>query len=147
MRALRTVAGFTLIELITVLILVGILAVTALPRMFDRNTFESRGFFDETKSILRYAQKSAIAQRRDVCVTFAGTGAALRIASASGAGAACDTALTLPSAPRGGNDLVASVAGFRFRAAGGTNQAANVTVTVAGANGTITVDRVTGHVE
>ena len=80
MRALRTVAGFTLIELITVLILVGILAVTALPRMFDRNTFESRGFFDETKSILRYAQKSAIAQRRDVCVTFAGTGAALRIA-------------------------------------------------------------------
>ena len=52
MRAQRVMAGFTLIELITVLILVGILAVTALPRMFDRNTFESRGFFDETTLVL-----------------------------------------------------------------------------------------------
>lgn len=56
MRAQRVMAGFHPDQYVTVLILVGILAVTALPRMFDRNTFESRGFFDETKSILRYAQ-------------------------------------------------------------------------------------------
>ena len=138
-------SGFTLVELITVIVLVGILAVAALPRFFDQNVFESRGFFDESKSLLRYGQKVAVAQRRTVCVALGGTGVALTIASAANAGA-CDTPLALPNVPRGGSGLVSSVAAFQFLSLGGTNQPANVTVTVTGATGTITVDRVTGHV-
>lgn len=138
-------SGFTLVELITVIVLVGILAVAALPRFFNQNVFESRGFFDETKSLLRYGQKVAVAQRRTVCVALGGAGVGLTIASVPNA-AACDTPLALPSAPRGGSGLLPSVAAFQFLSLGGTNQPANVTVTVSGATGTITVDSVTGHV-
>jgi MSHA pilin protein MshC len=73
--------GFTLVELIMVILLMGILAVYAAPRVFDSNNFYSRGFHDETLGYLRYAQKTAIAQRRTVCVAFAGSSLTLNIAS------------------------------------------------------------------
>jgi MSHA pilin protein MshC len=38
--------GFTLIELIMVML--GVLAVFAAPRVFNRNDFEARGFHDQT---------------------------------------------------------------------------------------------------
>lgn len=74
--------GFTLVELIIVLVLLGVLAVYAAPRMFDSNDVYARGFHDETLGYLRYAQKTAIAQRRTVCVTFTSNSLSLSIASA-----------------------------------------------------------------
>ena len=53
-----------------VIIILGVLAVFAAPRMFNSSDFYARGFHDETLSILRYAQKAAVAQRRTVCVSF-----------------------------------------------------------------------------
>jgi MSHA pilin protein MshC len=73
--------GFTLIELIMVIVILGVLAVYAAPRMFDSADFYARGFHDETLGYLRYAQKTAIAQRRTVCVTFATSSVTLAIAS------------------------------------------------------------------
>lgn len=143
--------GFTLIELITVMVLIGILAVAALPRFFDQNVFEARGFLDETKSLLRYAQKAAVAQRRTVCVALNANGVVLTIASAPGVNA-CNTALALPnSKPRGGVLLAAKAAGvpiaaFQFRSLGDTNQADDVIVTIANATGKIIVDHTTGYV-
>src|SRR5674476_652767 len=80
--------GFTLIELVMVIVILGVLAVYAAPRMFNSGDFYARGFHDETLSILRYAQKSAIAQRRTVCVAFTTTSATLTIA-ATAATASC----------------------------------------------------------
>ena len=137
--------GFTLVELITVLILVGILAIVAWPRFLDRNVFESRGFYDETKSLLRYAQKTAVAQRRTVCVTLGATGVGLTIAAAANSNV-CDTPLALPNPPRGGTGLSSSVAALQFRSLGDTDQASNVTINVAGTAGTMTIDHTTGHV-
>lgn len=62
--------GFTLIELIMVIVLLGVLAVYAAPRIFSQGDLHARGFHDETLAYLRYAQKAAIAQRRMVCATF-----------------------------------------------------------------------------
>lgn len=112
-------SGFTLVEMIGVMIIVGILAVAALPRFFDRQIFESRGFHDELLAALRYAQKSAIAQRRSVCVVFGANSATLTIASASSDAPAnrytCDKNLRSPTgtAPF----VVTAPSGVRFAAA------------------------------
>jgi MSHA pilin protein MshC len=137
--------GFTLVELVTVMMIIAIMAFSALPRFFDRSGFDARGFFDETQALLRYAQKSAVAQRRTVCVAVGAAGVTATIASAANSNA-CATALALPSAPRGGTGLSASVASFQFNSQGGTDKAVDVTLTVANYAGTITVDRTTGYV-
>ncbi|MCY7307481.1 MAG: type II secretion system GspH family protein [Rhodoferax sp.] len=146
--------GFTLIELIMVLTLVGTLAVVVGPRIFATDGFDARGFHDETLAMLRYAQKSAIAQRRPVCVVFAARNAQLKIdadrSSATGA-AGCEGDLTGPrgDAPgsitaRGSVQYQAVPATVRFD---GLGQAlTGQTIQVVGAANTITVEAVTGYV-
>jgi MSHA pilin protein MshC len=66
----RCQRGFTLIELIMVVVMLGVLAVFAAPKILNSSDVNARGFHDETLALLRYAQKAAIGQRRMVCVTF-----------------------------------------------------------------------------
>lgn len=68
-RVRRSIAGFTLIELVVVIILVTILAVVALPRL-NTQTFDTVGFYDEVRATVRFAQKDAVAKRRHVCLGF-----------------------------------------------------------------------------
>jgi len=53
--------GFTLIELILVIVLLSIVSAVALPRFFDNSTFDQRVLFDDTLNAVRYAQKVAVA--------------------------------------------------------------------------------------
>lgn len=68
--AARLVAsgGFTMIELITVILLVGILGAIGASRFFDDKLFEAKAYADQAKLMIRYAQKLAIAQNREVFV-------------------------------------------------------------------------------
>ena len=91
--------GFTLVEMIMVIVILGVLAVVAIPRVFNSGDFYARGFHDETLGYLRYAQKTTIAQRRTVCVSFGTSSVTLSIASTS-ATFTCATAGTL-SGPKG----------------------------------------------
>lgn len=58
--------GFTLVELITTIVILGILAAVGLPQLFDNQAFSERGYVDEVASTVRYAQKLAIASQCDI---------------------------------------------------------------------------------
>jgi MSHA pilin protein MshC len=138
--------GFTLVELITVMIIIGVLAVAVVPRFIDVNIFRSRGFADQVQASLRYAQKEAIAQHRFVCAVFTGNSVTLSI----GATAACGTPLV---APTGGAYVITASAGTTFFAvptnfsfnALGTPSVAQ-TISINGASNTITIEAETGYV-
>lgn len=59
--------GFSLLELVVVLIIAGILAALALPRFNDAQ-IQSSWFHEEVKAAVRYAQRQAVAQRRPIYV-------------------------------------------------------------------------------
>ncbi len=69
-RTPMTQTGFSLVELITIIVILGILAVVAVPRFFDVNVFQERGTTDQIVAALRYGQKVAIAQHRNVIVNI-----------------------------------------------------------------------------
>jgi len=64
-------SGFSLVELVTVIILLGILGVVALGRFTSTDVFAARGFFDDTVNAVRFAQKLAISSGCDVRVDTA----------------------------------------------------------------------------
>lgn len=69
--------GFTLVELIVVIVLVGIVALIAAPRFFSQPTFDAARFHEAAISAIRYGQKVAVAQRRDVFVVTSASTVAL----------------------------------------------------------------------
>lgn len=96
----KRLSGFTLVEMVAILLILGILAAVVGPRFFDRGTFDARSFSDQTLAALRFAQKTAIAQRRTVCVTFSAASVApatVTLSIAPTFGSACTEGLTGPN--------------------------------------------------
>jgi MSHA pilin protein MshC len=74
-----------MVELITVIVLIGVLGAIGASRFFDNSAFENRAYADQAKSIIRYAQKLAIAHNRAVFVRSDGNGFAVCTSSACAA--------------------------------------------------------------
>ena len=137
--------GFTLIELIMVIVMLGVLAVFAAPRLLNTGDFNARGFHDETLSLLRYAQKTAVAQRRVVCVSLNPTGVTFTMDTNPTPDGVCAATLAPPNTPRGGSGLSGSDSAFQYSGLGATNQSAAVIITIPNA-AAITVEAATGYV-
>lgn len=66
--------GFTLVEMIVTLIIIALIAGVAGPMFFSLGAFREGGFYDETVSAVRYAQKYAVASSCTVRVQTLATG-------------------------------------------------------------------------
>jgi MSHA pilin protein MshC len=98
LRLRRTAqSGFTLVELITVIVLVGILAAVAVPRFSSTAGFDGRAYTDQVKGLMRYGQKIAIAQGRNVFVRLNNASVALCY------DAACTSRVPPPSGANSGS--------------------------------------------
>ncbi len=94
-------AGFTLVELVVVLLLVGVLMAVGMPRFFNQLTFLEWGFSDELGEALRFGQKLAIATGCDTQVSISSTGYQLNQRASCNSGA-FTTAVRLPGSDSAG---------------------------------------------
>ena len=122
-RIYSRTAGYTMTELVAVLLIVGVLAAMAVPRMTSVSaSYDEVRLYDQTLAALRFAQKAAVTQQRYVCVTFTGTTQlALTYSSAYSPGVppGCDTNLNPPGGGGGGQYTVVAQGGAGYSTAAG----------------------------
>jgi MSHA pilin protein MshC len=91
-----------MVELIVVMVLIGILGAVAGARFFDRRAFDTAEFAEQSRAMLRYAQKVAIAQNRPVFVRF--DGGAISLCFDNSAPCAANQQVHAPGAANSGTD-------------------------------------------
>ena len=152
----RHQAGFTIIELVVCIVLIGILSAVAYPRLMSSG-YDEVGFRDQVASTLAFARKSAVAQRRNVQVSLSGNILRFRVTNApSESGAASELFdgaagrdLILPGSSLAyikpqGNSALAGPATLVFDPLGRAT-ALSYTYTINGGR-TLQVDKLTGYV-
>lgn len=91
----RAQRGVTMVELVTVLLLVGVLAAVAAPRLAGMNTLPAAAWRDQVAAGLLHARALAQGHRRLVCASVATGAVQLTLATANPA-TSCSSALPGP---------------------------------------------------
>ena len=138
-------SGFTLVELIVVLLVLAIVSAYALPRFFDLDDYRARGDYDEVAGAVRYAQKLAVASGCEVQVDLSGNGYDLQQHETDCTSGSFTTIVNHPVTQNtfSGISLSSTPATFRFDAMGRCSS--NVSVTVGGRSFAVIAE--TGYVE
>lgn len=153
----RGAGGFTIVELVTIMVVIGVLAAVAVPKLTGNTGFAGAAFRSDIVGALRYAQKSAVGHRRLVCATLTASSVTLTIAQNNPA-ANCATALVNATGePYASKDATITASGallgdLYFQPAGTITTDAAGTTLAAGAisvteQPNITVAGATGYVE
>ena len=96
--------GFTMVELIMVMVMVGVLAAIGIPKLMGGNTTGALVFGDQVASALRHAQTSAVSHRRVVCLATTARTLVMRIRTATSTTTELCTAAFGPLLQRADND-------------------------------------------
>lgn len=95
-------AGFTLVELVVILVVIGILAAIAIPRFASVSSFNIREYGDQALALVRFGQKIAVAQNLPVYVRLNGSSVALCF------DAACTSPVAAPNNANSGSSATLS---------------------------------------
>jgi MSHA pilin protein MshC len=147
--------GFTLVELVMTIVIVGIMASVAIPRFASRDGYDVSGFSEDVRAVLRFAQKTAIAQHRSVYVNLDASGR--KLTACFDTAYPCATPLADPSGgaalslvPNSTVTFTSTLAQLSFNWLGSPNQS-GATITVAPSAGGnaigVVVDPDTGYVQ
>jgi MSHA pilin protein MshC len=146
--ARSTASGFTLTEIVVVMVIIGVLAVLMLPKLTGIGVVQQRADYDKLTSAVQFARKSAIARRRYACVAISANAVTLTVdgnppeSTATPFGGTCPFATTLPL-PTPDKDcngstnqtcvktisLSSSAASFQFDPLGRASTTVTITVT------------------
>lgn len=147
-------SGFTITELAVIIAIVGILSIAVIPVLSDRAFIDARGHGDRLRSALQLAQKLAIAQRRNVCVTFDSGTATVTKAATGGPVQPCTLNVADPTsgasifvviAPAGVT-VSPSPTGITFDGLGAAGAGGTVDVAAGDQSTRIFIEAVTGYV-
>ncbi|MCU7834413.1 MAG: type II secretion system GspH family protein [gamma proteobacterium symbiont of Taylorina sp.] len=145
-RNFRYNQGFTLIELVTVLIILGIISVVGSAKFFNNSTFKDARYHQEILSAFRFAQKIAIASQNKVTICLTSTSYTLYYSSAACSG----TNVQHPAKQGGYKDTATStinpVANYTFSADGNVSSSTGVYSFTIGPGHSIKIESVTGYV-
>lgn len=125
----RTSRGFTLVELILVIVITAALAVFALPKVLDTTLWRLRSFGDDLQARHQAMLRLALQQRRPIVATITGTGVSWAYGSGASLGSLPCPATESPCIAEGGSRTVTFNSGNSGATV--TSTAADMTVTVA----------------
>lgn len=89
--------GFTMVEMVLVIVIAGILSAVAMARFVDSGHFDAPAYAGKVRSLLRYGQKLAVAQNRPVYASVSANAVALCF------DAACAAPVPAPSGANSGS--------------------------------------------